>query len=174
MCCGVDHLVASDPCRAAVPSAWPSCLAHAALMHPQCTCKPSGVQDTHSSHQHTSRQHSSAAPSGSCACAARERGLLLAEAHIMLHHMHTRGSLKQYNTPASLLCQGRQLLPHPPQPSECPKPTEHAHSHMDEKIHSWLLQWWLLHPNTNPTPAVVPAPMALLSPLPSASEQDCS
>jgi hypothetical protein len=53
---------------------------------------------------------------------------------------------------ASLLPRGRQLLPYPTQSLECSRPTEHVHSQMDQKIHSWLLLWWQLHPNANPTP----------------------
>jgi hypothetical protein len=53
---------------------------------------------------------------------------------------------------ASLLPQGRQLLPYPTQKLECSRPTEHVHSQMDQKIHSWLLLWWQLHPIANPTP----------------------
>ena len=52
----------------------------------------------------------------------------------------------------SLLPPGWKLLPHPPHSPECNKPIEHVHSQMDEKMHSWLLEWRELHPGTNPTP----------------------
>jgi hypothetical protein len=57
-----------------------------------------------------------------------------------------------HNEAHNLLPRGWQLLPHPAHSPECNKPIEHVHSQMDEKMHSWLLQWRESHPNTNPTP----------------------
>ena len=83
---------------------------------------------------------------------SRTNRLLLAEAHTVLSHLDLGGGLKDNNEMASLLPQERQLLSSPTQTLECSRPTEHVHSQMDQKIHSWLLLWWQLHPNANPTP----------------------
>jgi hypothetical protein len=57
-----------------------------------------------------------------------------------------------HNEAATLLPQGWQLLPHPPHSPECNKPIEHVHGQMDEKVHSWLLEWRDTHGDSNPTP----------------------
>ena len=57
-----------------------------------------------------------------------------------------------HNEAHSLLPRGWQLLPHPPHSPECNKPIEHAHGQMDQKMHSWLLEWRDTHGNQNPTP----------------------
>ena len=69
------------------------------------------------------------------------------------------------NEAHSLLPRGRQLLPHPTHSLECSRPIEHVHSQMDQKIHSWLLQWWQLHGNAEPYPTVVQGPKRKAFPL---------
>lgn len=57
-----------------------------------------------------------------------------------------------HNEAATLLPPGWQLLPHPPHSPECNKPVEHVHGQMDEKMHSWLVDWRQLRGDVNPTP----------------------
>jgi hypothetical protein len=57
-----------------------------------------------------------------------------------------------HNEAGGLLPPGWQLLPQPAHSPDCNKPIEHVHGQMDEKMHSWLLDWRATPGNGEPTP----------------------